>query len=195
MKHGVCVVVLVAGSVWVATPAAQSLGDIARQGQVQHERAAGKRYSDEDLSPGSAPRAPVVQSPRGLDAVSAGAEGPGTEKTEDVAEGAGDEESTAADADGGAIASAARDKRDETYWRTRAGAVKALVRRHSDDVTQLETRLASLKADTSAGAGRERQLTDQLLAKARRDLQSVLGEVDSLERDARAKKIPAEWIQ
>jgi hypothetical protein len=187
VKHGAFGVGLLVGLHWFAALEAQSLGDIARQGQERpRETTAGKRYSNEDLLPVPVPSAPPV---------ARASEDPALASEPDDASEAKDDDASEVEADGGKVPSTAKDKRDETYWRTRASGVRALVQRQRDDVTQMETRLADLETADSPTAAREREVTRQALAKARLDLQFVLADAASLEQDAHAAKVPAEWIQ
>jgi hypothetical protein len=162
---------------------AQSLGELARREEERRRQTTpGKQYTNADLPDTASATAPAVTQPDPGPAAAAAAD-PSPAK--------------AADADADAPPARGREKRDETYWRTRARELRGHVQRTQTEIGSLEARLTELEtqAATSPDALRERDVTAAHLRKLRQNLQSFGKEVERFEQRAHTDRVPADWIK
>ena len=156
---------------------AQVLADVAR---AETERRAhvtpGRRYADGDLRyvpPPPAVAPPLATVPEGNPAVAAA---PATAQA--------------------VVPVPGREKRDETYWKTRSRELTGRVQDGRDHVAAAEAALAQLDAAAPSPAGvRERQVTADAVVKLRRDLQFEVDELERFEARARTSNIAQGWLQ
>lgn len=154
----------------------QMLADVAR---AEAERRAkvtpGRRYADADLRyvPPPAVAPPLAPVPDGNAAV---AVAPVTDQA--------------------MVPVPGREKRDETYWKTRSHELAARVQDGRDRVATAEGALAQLDAAAASPARiREREVTATALVKLRRDLQFEVDELNRFEARARTDHIAQGWLR
>lgn len=181
--------------------AAQSLGDIARQEAERRKQAtSGKQYTNDNLHPEPQPSSSGVPTPAPSTASTASVNAATTQPAP-----ASDSKSAApqnaADASKNAAppAQRGREKRDETYWRARAGELRGRVQQVRQQIEAIQARVEELDTQLQAGAapavGREREVAATTLGRLQRNLQSFIEEVQRFEQRAQLEKVPAEWIR
>lgn len=173
--------------------AAQSLGEVARQEEARRKQITpGKKYTNENLPAVPTSSAPDVRPPGGGGMSSpVAADSAATAKSSR-------RESSPAPADGAATPKA-REKRDETYWRNRAGELRGVIEKVRQDITKVEARVKQLDhlqgTSRSPATARERDVAGGALDKLRQDLDLYMEEFKRFEEKARSAKVPPEWIQ
>ena len=178
-----------------AHPAAQGLGDVAKQETERRQHVtAGKRYTNNDL-PADAGRAPV------LSRSSAPAIEAPTSKPERSAEGAVSPSSDPSHSEKHPADSAppAKQPRDETYWRARATQLRSRLQQVQDQVRALEGRIDDLGTQLDRGADgstlSEQNVAARGLATAQKEARFVQDEWDRFQARARALDISPDWIR
>lgn len=165
--------------------AGQSLADLARrEAERRKQTVPGKVYTNADLR--DAPSAPpAVPSAAPVPRAAAGAEAARPEGQVALP----DE----------SVAPRGREKRDETYWRTRARDLRAKVEAARQQLEALEERATDLdtqiQESPAPSAIRERDVTASAVARMRQNLQFTTGELQRFEQKAAAEKVLPEWIQ
>lgn len=169
----------------VEAVAAQSLGEIAkREADRRKHSASGKLYTNSDVRP--EPRPAVVETAVTIpDSVAASAPEPAKQPEKSSSS------ASAAPAETAPVM--AKEHRDETYWRTRAGQLRAHIQRLRDDIAAVETRQLELEEEPDAAP--EYDVASGALTKLRRNLDAFTGELARFEERARAAKVPAEWLR
>jgi hypothetical protein len=190
------------GIAWLtAGPSAQGLGEIAKRESARRQQvAAGKKYTNEDLSPALAgdPAAPMPAATGSAPAAPATGDGATPAGADGAADGTAPAEGSA-EARALANAKMAREKRPESYWRDKAVAVRAAMAKTNARAESFKKRLASLEEQMQNGGGsshaQEREVTLKSLQGAQDDVKSMQGEWDRLEARAKLENIPLEWLR
>jgi hypothetical protein len=182
----VAIVVLLAACTTSAS--AQTLGDVARrEAERRQQVASGRVYTNDDLGPVESASSPAPQAPVETPASSgeSSTTPPGTSKT--PAENNPGE---------GSVTARGREKRDEQYWRTLIGGLRARVDRAKVEVTAQEARLMELDGGPQTAAVlRDREIVAATLNRAQRDLKSLSDELSRSLTRAQNNKVPDEWIK
>lgn len=171
---------------------AQSLGDVAKRQADRQASTAGKKYTNEDLGPGpdalSAPSSTAV--PKGAHPPSA-APLPSKDATTAAA--------AAGDGDAATAIPERVEKRDEKYWRNRAGTLNGRMADIRSRTTLAERRLKEMDDALANGAGTAHTQERKVALKALQDVKQEAGfiqeEVTRMEKRAQASNVPPEWLR
>jgi hypothetical protein len=192
MRIGIVIaaLLLAAGSLELA---AQSLAEVARQeAERRQQTVSGKQYTNADLREEPQPSSASSQ-PQPI-AIPASQAAPAVPPSPAAAQA-----TSPAPTSNVTSAPRGREKRDETYWRTRARELRSRMERLLEEIAALDSRVADLDAQRQAGAaatvGGEYDVAAAALARLRRDLQFLSEEVQRFEQGARQDNVPAEWIR
>ena len=172
-----------------AAASAQSLGDLARQGEAQRNSASpGRTYTNENLGAVEAPATPATAAEATPEAQTpptpaVEAPKPGMKLEEDQATGHTNMK-----------APAAREKRDEQYWRSMIAGVRTTIARLNGDIAAQQAKLDQVDG-SSPTAAREREVVSATIARLQKDLSLQNNELFRWTARARAANVSEDAIK